>query len=189
MRKVILQINVSLDGFIEAPNQDLDWMYIDEEQWQTQRELRSTADTALFGRVAYQGFEQYWPGAATNPESPKQLVDFAHWIDETPKIVFSTTLSSANWANSRLVKSDIAAEIANLKQQPGKNLLLFGGADIDQTFINLGLVDDYRINVYPIVLGNGIPLFKNLNDRAKLKLLDTKTYQSGVVGLHYEPEK
>ncbi len=187
MRKLIFQIGVSLDGFIEAPKGDLEWMFIDDELWKNIDELLGTVDTVLFGRVAYQGFQQYWPAAATNPKSPQNEIEFAHWIEQTPKIVFSTTLLSADWANSRLVKSDIAREITSLKQQPGKNILLFGGAGIAQTFAKLGLIEEYRIKIYPVVLGNGIPLFKTPQDRTNLKQLTTKTFGSGVVEIQYQP--
>lgn len=187
MRKVILQIGVSLDGFIEAPNGDLEWMFIDDELWQNVDELLGTVDIVLFGRTAYQGFEQYWPAAATNPKSPQNEVDFAHWIEKTPKIVFSTTLPSADWANSRLVKSDVAAEVAMLKQQPGKQILLFGGAGIAGTFMQLGLIDEYRIKIYPVMLGKGIPLFKDPQARFNFKLMSTRTFSSGVVEIHYQP--
>lgn len=189
MRKVILQIGVSLDGFIQGSNGDLEWMFIDDELWQDIDELLNTVDMALFGRVAYQEFGDYWPAAAANPKSPQNEVDFAHWIEKTPKIVFSKTLPSADWANSRLVKSDVANEITTLKQQPGKHILLFGGAGIAQTFMQLGLIDEYRIKIYPVVLGNGIPLFKDGTDRNKLKLLTTRTFSAGVVEIHYQVER
>ncbi|MDQ3063810.1 MAG: dihydrofolate reductase family protein [Acidobacteriota bacterium] len=189
MRKVILSTNVTLDGFIEGPNGELDWMMMDEEIWKEVKALLSTVDTTLFGRVTYQGFESYWSSVPANPESPKGEVEFAHWIEKTSKIVFSKTLEKAEWNNSRLVKENIAEEISKLKGQPGKDILMFGGAGIVQTFMRLGLIDDYRINIYPIVLGSGISLFKNFEDRMNFKLLEIKTFNSGVVGLHYQPDK
>jgi len=187
MRKVILQMLVSLDGIIEGPNGELDWFIFDEEMWKDVNDLLSTVDTALFGRVAYQAFANYWPSVATNPSSPKSEIDFAHWIENTPKIVFSKTLEKVEWKNSRLVKENIAEEVSKMKQQPGKDLLIFGGAGIAQTFMKLGLIDEYRIRVHPIVLGRGIPLFKDLNDKHKLKLIKTKTFNSGVLSLVYQP--
>ena len=189
MRKVIFQIGVSLDGFIQGSNGDLAWMFINDELWQNIDELLGTVDIVLFGRAAYQEFEQYWPAAATNPKSPQNEIDFAHWIEKTPKIVFSTTLPSADWANSKLVKSDVANKIATLKQQPGKYILLFGGAGIAQTFMQLGLIDEYRIKIYPVVLGGGIPLFKDGTDRNKLKLLTTRMFSAGVVEIHYQADR
>jgi dihydrofolate reductase len=186
MRKVILSIQVTLDGFIEGPKGELDWMVMDEELWEYVNDLLSTVDTTLFGRVAYQGFANYWPAAATNPLSPKNEIDFAHWIEKTPKIVFSKTLEKLEWKNSRLVKGNIVEEVAKMKQQPGKDLLMFGGAGIASTFMKLDLIDEYRIKVHPIILGKGIPLFKGIKDRMNLKLLKSKTFDSGVVGLYYK---
>jgi dihydrofolate reductase len=186
MRKVIFSIQVTLDGFIEGSNGDLAWMIMDDELWAEVNELLQTVDTVLFGRVAYQGFAAYWPAAGTNPLSPPAEVAFARWIEKTPKVVFSTTLDQVAWNNSRVVKGNIAEEIALLKQQPGKDILMFGGAGIASMFMKRGLIDDYRIHVHPIVLGGGIPLFKDVTDKINLKLLNTKTFKSGVVGVHYQ---
>jgi dihydrofolate reductase len=145
----------------------------------------------LLGRVLYQGFEQAWPAMAKDPSSPKDLVDFAHWIEDSPKIVFSKTLETVGWKNSRLVSvqddDDIIQEVKKLKQQSGGDMVLFGGARIAQTFVKLDLIDEYRLKLQPIVLGNGKPLFKDRKDRMNLKLLQSKTFDSGVVGLYYQP--
>jgi dihydrofolate reductase len=189
MRKVILQMMVTLDGFIEGANGELDWFRFDEEMWENVHDLLSTVDTALFGRRSYQAFESYWPAAAKNPSSSKGEIDFAHWIENSAKVVFSKTLEKAEWQNSRLVKENIAEEVSKMKQQPGKDLLILGGAGLAQTFMKHDLIDDYRIRVHPIVLGRGIPLFRDLNERHTLKLIKAKTFNSGVVELHYEAQR
>jgi dihydrofolate reductase len=189
MRKVILFMHISLDGFTAGPNGEMDWVSADEEAWKDVIDLQSTVDAALFGRVNYQDFESYWPSAATDPSSTQNDIDYAHWIEDIPKIVFSKTMEKVEWKNTRLVKEHIAEEIAKMKQQPGKNLLLFGGASIAQTFMKLGLIDEYRLNVNPVVLGSGQPLFNDIKDRINLKLMNAKTYHSGVVLLHYSPHK
>jgi dihydrofolate reductase len=148
--------------------------------------LLNNVGTALFGRVAYEAFAKYWPAAATNPSSPKNEVQFAHWIEKTPKVVFSKTLEKAEWKNSKLIRENLAEEVVKLKQEADKDLLLFGGANIASEFMKLGLIDTYRINVYPIVLGNGKPLFQGIKDKFNLKAVKTKTFDSGVIGLHYE---
>jgi dihydrofolate reductase len=185
MRKVILSTNVTLDGFIEGPNGELDWMAMDGELWADFNDLQNNVDTVLFGRAAYQGFAAHWPAVAANPASPKYELDFARWLERTPKLVFSKTLGAAEWKNSRLVTGNLVDEIANLRQRPGRDLLMFGGGGIASTFMKLGLIDGYRINVFPVILGAGIPLFKDLRGRIHLQLLNRKTYQSGVVGLQY----
>lgn len=190
MRKVILMINVSLDGAIEGPNGEMDWALVgNEEDWKYVNDLLSAVDTALLSRVLYQGFKSYWPSAATNPSSSKYDRHFAHWIENTSKIVFSKTLEKVEWKNSRLVKENIAEEISKLKQQPGKDMIMWGGAGIAQTFMKLGLIDEFRIKVHPVVLGSGKALFKDIRDRINLKLLETKTFNTGIVGLHYEMKR
>jgi dihydrofolate reductase len=192
MRKVILFMAVSLDGFVCGPNGELDWENRDEEVSRYLiPDLLSTVDTMLLGRVLYQGFEQAWPAMAKDPSSPSDLVDFAHWIEDSPKFVFSKTLETVEWKNSRLVAvkddKDIIQEVKKLKQQPGGDMVLFGGARIAQTFVRLGLIDEYRLKLQPTVLGSGKPLFKDIQDRMPLKLMTSKTFDSGVIGLYYQP--
>jgi len=193
MRKVILAMQMTLDGFSTGPNGEMDWLppFNNEELWRDLHEemwnnLRTT-DTLLLGRVTYQIWEKYWPAAATNPASTMNDKEFSRYAEETQKIVFSNTLEKAEWKNTRLVKENIAEEILKMKQQPGKNMVVAGGAGIAQTFAKLGLIDEYNIVVHPVLLGKGKPLFKDLNDRIKLKLLGTKTFNSGAVGLRYQP--
>jgi dihydrofolate reductase len=185
---------MTLDGFSTGPNGEMDWLppFNNEELWRDLHEemwnnLR-TVDTLLLGRVTYQIWEKYWPAAATNPSSTKNDIEFSRYAEETQKIVFSNTLDKVEWKNTRLVKENIAEEILKMKQQPGKNMVVAGGAGIAQTFMRLGLIDEYLITVHPVILGKGKPLFGNLNGRIKLKLLGAKTYTSGAVGLHYQPE-
>jgi len=185
MRKLISLMNISLDGFTAGPNGELEWAVVDEELMADVAALLSTVDTALYGRVTYQMMENYWPTVPTNPASTKDELQHAHWVENVHKIVFSRTLETVEWNNTRLVKEDIAEEIARLKQQPGKNLMIFGSPSITHTFTQLGLIDEYRIYVDPVVLGSGIPLFKDIKDRIHLKLLEAKTFHAGVVGLLY----
>ena len=188
MRKLILFMHVSLDGFVCGPNGEQDWMTMNDDEMGKYliTDLLSTVDTLLVGRVLYQGFANFWPSVATDPSSPKDLIEFANWMENTPKIVFSRTLEKAEWKNSRLVKKNIVKEIAKLKQQPGGDMVTFGGAGIVAAFTKLGLIDEYRLKVEPVVLGKGKPLFKNVKDRRNLKLLKSKTFNSGVVGLYYQ---
>jgi dihydrofolate reductase len=186
MRKVILFMHVSLDGFTEGLNGAMDWIVVDDEVWEDVIKLQNTADTALFGRVNYQGFASYWPTVASDSASTEHEIEHANWLNQSLKIVFSATLKTIDWANSRIVHENIVDEITKLKQQPGKNLLLFGGAGIARTFLALGAIDEFRLNVDPVVIGGAKPLFKDIHDRIDLNLLETKIFRSGVVGLHYE---
>lgn len=178
MRKLFWQMMVTLDGFMEGPNRELDWHVVDDDFARYVAEMENDIDTLLFGRVTYELMAAYWP-SSTEPE--------ARMMNELPKVVFSRTLDSVTWNNSRLVKENIAEEVARLKRQPGKDLAMFGSADLASTFMRLGLIDEYRIFVNPVVLGGGAPMFKDVQDRMALKLLKTQTWSSGVVILYYAP--
>jgi dihydrofolate reductase len=168
-----------LDGFFEGPNKELDWHIVDEEINQYANDLLSKVDSILFGRVTYQLMADYWPAAAMNPSTSKGDLEIADKMNNLPKIVFSKTLQEVKWNNSRLVKENIAEEISKIKQQPGKDMVIFGSGSIVSTFMHLGLIDEYRIIVNPVVLGSGKPLFKGINDKQNLKLLKTKVLGSG----------
>jgi dihydrofolate reductase len=185
MRKIIVSNLVSLDGFMAGPNGELDWFVVDEEFNDYANDLLSKVDAILFGRVTYQLMADYWPTPSATTNEPL----IADKMNNLPKIVFSKTLEKVEWNNSRLVKDNIAEEISKLKQQPGKDMVIFGSGSIVSTFTQHGLIDEYRITVNPVVLGSGKPLFKSIKDRIKMKLLKKKTFDSGVVLLYYEPEK
>jgi dihydrofolate reductase len=189
MRKVILSNMVTLDGFFEGPNKELDWHIVDEEFNQYAIDLLSNVDALLFGRVTYQLMADYWPAAATNPSTPKSDLEIADKMNNLPKIVFSKTLQEVKWNNSRLIKANIAEEISKMKTQPGKDMVIFGSGSIVSTFMQLGLIDEYRIIVNPVVLGNGNPLFKGINDKQNLKLLNTRVLGSGIVILYYAHQR
>jgi dihydrofolate reductase len=186
MRKVIAFMHVSLDGFTTGPEGELEWAIVDEELNPYVDNLFKSVDAALYGRVTYQLMQSYWPTVLTDPEAEPRDLAHARWVENIDKIVFSTTLSQAEWKNTRLVKDHIAQEITALKQQPGGDLMIFGSPRLTHTFMRLDLIDEYRLFLNPIVLGGGIPLFQDTKGWTKLKLLDTKTFQAGVVGLHYE---
>ena len=191
MRKVILFMHVSLDGFVCGPNGEQDWMTRDDDEMgkYLASDFQTTVDTMLVGRVLYQGFASFWPTVPENPDIPKELVDFAHWMNNTPKVVFSKTLKTVDWTNSRLAERGLADEIAYLKQQPGGDMVVFGGASIVEALTEQNLVDEYRIKLEPIVLGAGKPLFNNGIDPIKLSLIKSKAFDSGVVGLYYQANR
>jgi dihydrofolate reductase len=179
-------MHLSLDGFVAGPNGELDWISMDEELEKYAEGVVSTVGAALYGRVTYQMMESHWPSVLENPSSSKHDIDHAHWIENISKIVFSRSLEKVEWNNTRLIKDHIAEEISKLKQQPGKDLVIFGSPGLAQTFMQLDLIDEYRLTVNPVVLGVGKPLFKDNKDRINLKLLETRAFNSGVVELHYE---
>ena len=177
MRKVFLFMMVTLDGFFEGPNQEIDWHNVDEEFNEFAIQQLNDVDTLLFGRVTYQLMASYWPTQSAIENDP--IV--ADKMNTVPKIVFSKTLDKAEWINSRLVKENIAEEIAKLKQQQGRDLAIFGSSTLASSLLQMGLLDELRIMVNPVVLGNGNPLFKGMHDKLNLKLLKTKTFRSGNI--------
>ena len=185
MRKVIVANLVSLDGFFAGPNGEIDWHNVDEEFNEYAIDLLSSVDALLFGRVTYELMASYWPTPAATENDP--IV--AGKMNSLPKVVFSRTLEKVEWKNTRLVKGNLAEEISKMKQQPGKDIVIFGSGSIVSALTQLGLIDEYRIMVNPVVLGNGKPLFKGMNDRLNLKLLRTKMFRSGNVMLCYEPAR
>jgi len=181
VRKLIMWNMVTLDGFFEGPKPwEIDWHEIawGEELEQMSIEQTGSADLLLFGRRTYQGMAQYWPTATD------QVADI---MNTMAKVVFSRTLDMADWNNTRLVKSNAEEEVARLKQQPGKDILIFGSADLSAALMQAGLIDEYRLGVAPVVLGGGNPLFKSAPDRLPMKLLEARALKSGCVILRYEP--
>jgi len=194
MRKLILSIMVSLDGMIARPDGDLEWFLTDEGFESEMLDLLRNVDGMLFGRKSYELLAGYWPTAGTSASaeapggftSQERQVEFARLMNTTPKIVFSRTLEQADWGPATLVREVDPDEIAKLKQQPGKDLVLFAGASLASEFLKLDLLDEYRLMVHPIVLGQGIPLVQGLTQERKLRLVRAKTCASGVVTLQYE---
>jgi dihydrofolate reductase len=191
MSKIIAAINMSLDGFCDHTA-----MIADDEIHQHYNELLSNADTLLFGRITYQLMESYWPSVVKNPTGNKPINEFALLIDNISKIVFSRTLKSDDpiiigWKNTELKKEVIKEEVLELKQSrngSSKNILV-GSPGLIVALTQLDLIDEYQLAVQPIILGNGLPLFKNVRDRVDLKLLKTKTFGCGAVSLYYQPAK
>ncbi|MDP4208902.1 MAG: dihydrofolate reductase family protein [Bacteroidota bacterium] len=183
MRKVIATMNMTLDGFCDHTA-----MIADEEIHQHYNELLSNADTLIYGRITYQLMESYWPSVVKKPTGNKPMDEFAGLIDNISKIVFSRTMRNVDWKNTKLKREIIKDEILELKQRAGKSILV-GSPSLIVALTQLGLIDEYQLCVQPIVLGTGLPLFKNIKDRVNLKLLKTKTLGCGVVALYYESTK
>jgi len=185
MRKVVLFMHLSLDGFAGGPNGELDFLTYDQELEQYADELVKTVGSPIYGRTTYQLMEGYWPTVLTKPDAPRHALEHARWVENVPKIVFSRTLNEVTWNNTLLIKDNIAEEVKKLKQQPGKDLAIFGSPGLATTFIDLGLIDEYKLTVHPVIQGNGISVFRNNTVKSTLKLLDAKTLKSGVLTLHY----
>jgi len=184
MRKLILMMSVSVDGFIQGPNRELDWHMVDDELHSHFNEVLSAMGAFLSGRVTHELMAGFWPTADTDPSSTGPVVEFARIWRDMPKIVFSRTLERADW-NTTVVRDLVAEEIQELKAQPGGDLAL-GGADLAAAFMRHDLIDEYRIYVHPIVIGQGKPLFQPSDARINLRLAETRTFGNGVVLLHYQ---
>jgi dihydrofolate reductase len=183
MRKLIYSMGVSLDGFIAGPEGDIDWSAPDEELHRFHNSQAREVGAHLYGRRLYEVMSP-WETADQNPSAPEPVLEFARIWKDTPKIVFSKTLEKVE-GNARLVRDGAAEEVARLKEQPGKDLAV-GGAGLASTFIELGLVDEYRLFVSPVVLGRGTPYFPALEERIELKLVEARTFGSRVVYVRYE---
>jgi dihydrofolate reductase len=182
MTKLIAAINMTLDGFCDhtaiVPDEQIHDHYAD---------LLSNAGIILYGRITYELME-YWRTVVETPTGNEAIDQFAVVMDNIPKLVFSRTLKNIDWESARLANRDIEEEVLELKQQPSKNILV-GSPGLIVSLMKLHLVDELQLCVHPVIAGQGLPLFKNINDRTMLKLVNTKTFNSGAVILYYEPLK
>ena len=188
MRKIVAALQVSVDGFIEGPNGALDWV----DTWEDPFNLSHQVDACVLGAGMYPGYEQYWRAILANPEgilpfgggvaSPGEI-EYAHFADQTPHFVLSTTLQSVDWPVARIIRS--VDEIRLMKQRPGKDIYAVGGATFISSLMNMELIDEIRLVVHPVVLGGGKALFKDVEGRHALELIDVGRIASGPVRLIY----
>jgi dihydrofolate reductase len=174
----------SLDGFFEGPKKELDWHVVDEEFIRYAGELLMSADALLFGRVTYQIMAEYWPTEAAKSYAPL----IADRMNTLKKYVFSPMLDKAEWQNSTIIGGNIGEAVTKLKQQPGNSMVIFGSSELATALTKLGLIDEYRIIINPVVLGGGKPLLQGLNESLKLVLVETRRFSSGTVLLRYQPD-
>jgi dihydrofolate reductase len=186
VRKLIYSMGVSLDGFIAGPDGEIDWAAPDEELHRFHNEQAREVGVDLYGRRLYETMI-FWETADEKPSTSEVELEFARIWKDTPKIVFSRTLEKVEMSNARLVRDGAAEEVAKLKEQQGKDLAV-GGAGLASTFIKLGLVDEYRLFISPVVLGAGTPYFPALDERIELELVETRTFRSRVVYVRYRRE-
>jgi dihydrofolate reductase len=188
VRKIIAALVVSVDGFIEGPKGQLDWV----DTWEDPFDLLPQIDACILGRAMYPGYEQYWGAILANPEgilpftgrvATKGEIAYAHFAEKTPHIVLSRTLDNVAWKNTRIVRD--LEEIRRMKQEPGKDMHAVGGATLVGSLMNERLVDELRLVVHPIILGGGKALFKDVQERHALTFLGAKPLESGLVRLTY----
>ena len=191
IRKLKLQVQMSLDGCIAGPNNEMDWMVWDwdEKLKDYVNRLHEPVDTILLGRKMTNEFISYWSNVINKPQDPEYTI--AKKMLETPKIVFTKTLNKSEWPNTEIATSDLKEEITKLKSKEGGggDIIVYGGASFDSSLIKENLIDEYYLFVNPVAIGNGKTIFKDLKEIRKLSLVESTTFDSGIVLLHYEVKR
>lgn len=187
MRKLIVSMNVTLDGFMAGPNCELDWHFKlwDVEMMETLSEQLFAADTILLGRVTYNAMARFWPMKAKDLSGTKADIAFAEMMNKYTKIVVSKTLQEATWGNSKLIKNNLVKEVTKLKNEEGRDVIIFGSGKLSSALIKASLVDEYSIWVHPVILGKGKPFFRKMQESLNIELAATQIFKSGVVILNY----
>lgn len=191
MRKIKLQMQVSLDGFVCGPNGEMDWTAWnwDNDLKNYVKALMDPADSFIIGRVLYEGMSMYWPAAETNPDTGEDDRAAAKTFNSMPKHVFSKTLQTADWNNAIIESGDLVETIHTLKNQAGKDILLYGGVSLVSSFIQNNLIDEYHLFINPTAIGKGRSIFGDLTENFSLKLVKSQAFSCGIVVLHYLPTK
>lgn len=186
MRKLVLFMHVSLDGFVAGPNGEMDWIIADEAMFDLAASRTNEADTALYGRITYEMMEGYWPTAADQPGATKHDIEHGAWYNSVKKVVMSRSMRGRDLKLTTIISDDLVQNINNIKQNKGKNIIMFGSPGAAHSLMKHDLIDGYWLFFNPILLGKGIQLFDNIDQITKLKLNSSETFPSGVVCLHYE---
>jgi dihydrofolate reductase len=188
MRKLVSFMHVSLDGFVAGPNGEMDWIIVDEEIFDFAGYRTNEADTALYGRVTYEMMEGYWPTAADQPNASKHDIEHSAWYKKVDKVVLSRSMKDKKLPKTKIVSDKIYEEITRLKQERGEEIIIFGSPSASHALMSENLIDEFWIFVNPVLLGQGIPLFKDIKQITKLKLVKSHAFFSGVVCIHYSKE-
>lgn len=178
-------MHTSLDGFVAGSNGEMSWIKIGDEMFDFVATMTKKADAALYGRVTYEMMQAYWPTAWDLPNASKHDKEHSAWYKKVPKIVLSKTMDGKNLDNTTVIHDQLADNINTIKEQDGKNILIFGSPRASHSLLKEDLVDEFWLFVNPVLLGQGIPLFKDIPKITQLSLIETKTFSSGVIALHY----
>lgn len=184
MRKLRLQVQISVDGCIAGPNNEMDWLVWDDKYIKYVNEITESVDTILIGRKMVDGFIPYWTEVMNKPDDPMNAI--GKKMIEIPKVVFTKTLTKSEWVNTVITTGDLKDEITTLKNQNGRDIVVYGGVSFDSSLIKEKLVDKFYLFVNPIAIGNGRTIFKDLKEIQKLTLIESKVFDCGLVLLHYE---
>lgn len=189
MRKLKVFMHVSLDGFVAGMQGEMDWIRVDAEIFDFTGSLTDAADAALYGRVTFQMMDAYWPNAGQKPNASKHDLEHSAWYNRVDKYVLSKSLQGQDRQQITILSEGIAAQVAELKQQAGKDILIFGSPGAVHTLMQHDLIDEFGLYVNPVLLGRGIRLFEEMETRYQLRLIASKTFASGVICLHYERQR
>ena len=189
MRKLIFFMHTSLDGFVAGLKGELNWANVDDELFDFVATMTDKADTALYGRVTYEMMQNYWPNAGQQPNASKHEKEHSAWYNKVSKVVLSKTMNEEGLDNTKVIGDELADNITKIKKQDGKNILIFGSPAASHSLLSLGLIDEFWLFVNPVLLGEGIPLFKGVTEMTKLRLMESKTFSCGVIALHYETKR
>ncbi len=179
-------MHTSLDGFVAGLNGEMNWIKFDDAMFDFVGTMTDLADTALYGRVTYEMMQIYWPNAGEQANASKHDIEHSAWYNKVSKVVLSKTMSEEGLNNTIVISDGLANKINEIKAQEGKNILIFGSPRTSHSLLKEGLIDEFWIFVNPVLLGNGMPLFKGVTETTKLNLIETKTFDCGVIALHYE---
>ena len=176
----------SLDGFVAGLNGEMNWISFDDTLFDFVATMTDQADAALYGRVTYEMMQSYWPKAGEKPNATKHDIEHSTWYNKVSKVVLSKTINDSGLHNTKVISDQLSGNINKLKQQDGENILIFGSPGASQSLLNQGLIDEFWLFVNPVILGKGMPLFKDITGTTKLNLIESKPFASGVIALHYE---
>lgn len=179
-------MHVSLDGFVAGSNGEMDWIKVDDEIFDYAGDRADHSDTALYGRTTFGMMEAYWPTAAEQPHASKHDIHHAAWYNKVDKVVLSKTLKGKTFKNTRIISDNVETEIQNLKQKPGKEIVIFGSPGASHSLMANGFIDELWVFLNPVLVGQGIPLFKGIQNRIQLNLIKSHAFKNGVMCLHYE---
>jgi dihydrofolate reductase len=181
-------VQISVDGCIAGPNNEMDWLVWDDDYIKYVNEITESVDTIIMGRKMVDGFIPYWTAVANKPDDPMNAI--ARKMVEIPKVVFTKTLDKSQWPNTEIATGDLKEEITKLKsKEGGGDIIVYGGVSFDSSLIKENLIDEFYLFVNPLIMGNGKTIFRDLKEVQKLTLIESKTFDCGLVLLHYKVKK
>jgi dihydrofolate reductase len=194
LRKLKLQVQISIDGYIAGPNGEMDWMVWnwDDNLKNYVFEITESVDTIILGRKMTDGFVSYWSDVMTKPDDPSSIDRshaFAKKMLETPKVVFTKTLKVSKWGNTVLATGDLTDEVMKLKSESGKDIIVYGGATFDSSLLKAGLIDEFHLFINPAAIGSGMAIFKDIREVQKFSMIKSTSFDCGIVELHFEPKR